>query len=150
MGKTQRFEQFGDEHIWQGAFYLAKYRVYSLDILRRTNAQARRYFFKDLREKDGLAFDEISFLVALRQRVHPNEQAASVKEKDVRFTLMDIPKALGSYRPWLTDISGITHPGQDMVDWIIAPSIKFFAINTNDPRRRSPKLTTRIPLTSLT
>ena len=125
MEKTQRFEQFGEEHIWQGAFYLVKYRINSLDILRRANAQARRYFFEDLREKDGLAFDEISFLVALRQHVQPNEQAASVKEKDVRFTLVDIPKALESFRPWLTDISGIIHPGQDMVDWIIASSIIF-------------------------
>ena len=116
MEKTQRFDQFFEEHVWNGAFFQVKYRIYTLDILRRTNAQARRYFSEDLREKDALAFDGISFLVALRQHVQPNEQAASVKEKDVRFTLVDIPNALESFQPWLSDISGIIHPGRDMVD----------------------------------
>ena len=65
LERTQRFEQFTEERLWNGAFCLAKYRILTLDILRRTNAQARKYFFDDIREKDGLAFDEIIFLVAL-------------------------------------------------------------------------------------
>ena len=128
LEKTQRFDQFFEERVWNGAFFLVKYRIYTLDILRRASAQARRYFFEDLREKGALAFGEISFLVALRHHVKPNEQAASVKEKDVRLTLVDIPKALESFQPWLSDISGIIHPGQDMVDWIIANSIDVSSI----------------------
>ena len=96
--------------------------------MRRTSAQARRYFFEDLREKGALAFVGTSFPVAFRQQVQPNEQAASVKGKDVRFTLVGIPKALESFRPWISDISGITHPGRDMVNWIIANSIDVSSI----------------------
>ena len=129
LGETKRFEQFPEEHVWNGSFYLVKYRITALDIYRRTNSQSRRYFVEDLREKDALAFYEIRFLAALGQRVQPNERADSVKEKDVRFSLVDIPKALESFQPSISGISGITHPGQDMVDWIIANSIEVI-INT--------------------
>ena len=78
-----------------------------------------KYLFEDLREKGGLDFGEIIFLVALGQHVQPNEQASSVREKDVRFTLVDIPKALGSSKPELNDITGILHPDQAMCGWVM-------------------------------
>ena len=92
---------------------------FTVDISRRSNVQARKYLFEDLRGKDKLAFGEISFLVAPGQHLQPNEQAASVREKDVRFTLVDIPKALTDFAPHLGGIGGIIHPDQDMVDWIM-------------------------------
>ena len=73
-------------------FYLTKYRINSSDVFRRINAHARKYLFDDLREKGGLAFDEISSLVALGQHAQPNVEASSAREKDARFTLGDIPK----------------------------------------------------------
>ena len=66
--------------------------VNRLGFFRRTNAQARKYLFEGLREKGGLAFDEISSLVALGQHAQPNVEASSAREKDARFTLGDIPK----------------------------------------------------------
>ena len=72
--------------------------------------------FDDLREKDGLAFAEISFLVASGQHAQPDEQA-SVREKESIFTLVDIRKAPGRFEPELRDITGILHPVQAMCDW---------------------------------
>ena len=92
---------------------------FTVDISRRSNVQARKYLFEDLRGKDKLAFGEISFLVALGQHLQPDEQAASVREKDVRFTPIDIHKALTDFSPHLGGIGGIIHPDQDMVDWIM-------------------------------
>ena len=43
--------------------------------------------------------DEIISLTPLCHRVQPNVLPASVREKDVRFTMADIPKAPQSFQP---------------------------------------------------
>lgn len=58
--------------------------------------------------------------MALRQRVQPSDQEVSVREKDVRFALIDTPNSLDSFHPSRAGISGVIHPGQDMADWIIS------------------------------
>ena len=89
-----------------------------MGVSRRTNANARRYLFEDRRGKDGIPSDEISFFVALGQQVHPNEIDASVRAKDVRSKLVDIPKALAILRPEPQLITGILHTDQEMSDWV--------------------------------
>ena len=119
LGKTHRFEQFSDSNVWDEALYLVKYRTFSIDIIRRANAQARKYISEYLRGKDDLALDQIGFLMAPAQHIQPDGHAASVREKHVRFTLADIRKALESFPPSISGISGIIRPDQDMVDWIM-------------------------------
>ena len=79
MEQTLWFDQFHGVHLRNGSYNLAKYRVGSMGVFRRTDAQARRYLFGDIRVKEGLDFEEISFLVALGKYAHPNGQAASVR-----------------------------------------------------------------------
>ena len=77
-------------------------------------------FSRNNAKRAGHLFDEIIFLATICHRVQPNEKAAAVREKDVRPTLSDIPKALESFHPWLSGIPGIIHPVKDMVDCAIA------------------------------
>ena len=65
LEKTHRFEQLYEDNIRDGSPFLVKYRISPIDILRRANAQSRKYLFEDLRDGEDLAFDQISFLVAL-------------------------------------------------------------------------------------
>ena len=118
-GKTRRLENPTEDHARRGSFYLGKYRILPIDIPRRTDAQARKYLFGDLREKTGLSIDRIIFLVEMGQRAQPNEHAASAREEDARITLAGAPKAIEISRPPRPGISGIMQPGQDMADWII-------------------------------
>ena len=69
-------------------------------------------------------------MFSLTNKLHRREREKERKrerekerEKDVRFTLADTPKALASFQSSLSEIPGIIHPGQDMVDWIIANRI---------------------------
>ena len=127
--------------LWRGGRYLAKYRP-PRDISRRADAKARRYLFGDLREKGGLAFDEISFLVALWQNVQPDGHASSVRESDVRFAFSGTPVALETPRLSISGMPGIFRPGQDTADWIIAKEDK--KITPLSFRKISPKLTIKI------
>ena len=124
FGGNSTFGQFSDGHLWGGAFYLAKYRIYSSGVSRRGNAPSRKPLPEDIRGKGVPAFEEISFPVAPARHVQPTEHAASVREKDVRFALVDIPKALSNFRPEIRKIPGILHPDQELRDWVAKEQAK--------------------------
>ena len=85
MEKAKRFGQVHGDRLWGGDFYLDKYRICSLDVSRRTNADCRRYLFGDLLGKGGLDGDKTSRLVAHGKLVHPNERDASFMGGGSRF-----------------------------------------------------------------
>ena len=117
-GETQRPEQFAEEHVRGGSFYLDKYRILPIGIFRRANARARKYHFVDIREKGGLSLDEISFVVDPGLRAQPTRQLPSKKRMSV--SPWREPRKLYLASPHhLAEISGIIHPDQDMVGAIM-------------------------------
>ena len=98
---------------------MGKYRINPHDTPRVADAQSRKYPFGDLREKGGLAFFETSAPLALRHRAHPDGREDSLREQDVRFTPVDIPKSLDRFLASPAAISGLIHPGKYDIDWII-------------------------------
>ena len=67
------------------------YIAHTLDISRRANSKSRRYRFEGLREKDRLAFDEISFLSSLGHHFPPKERPSSAQGGDVGTAHSGIP-----------------------------------------------------------
>ena len=57
----------------------------------------------------------VSFLIALNQHLPPHSQGSS---SNVKFTELDIPRALNDYAPSLTAIGGFLRPTQAMVNMI--------------------------------
>ena len=57
----------------------------------------------------------VSFLIALNQHLPPHSQGSSA---NIKFTELDIPRALSDYSPSLAGIAGFLRPTQAMVNMI--------------------------------
>ena len=62
-----------------------------------TDEHARKYLFHDLRKTEHLNFLRISLLVLISGHIPPNGQ--KVPGGDMRYTEIDIPRGLATYRP---------------------------------------------------
>ena len=111
-----KFEAFPPHRIFETANWLVAYGIPTLEAFRTTDEIARRYLVEDLRKTEKLTFPQLSFLFKLARHIPPHDQ--KVSEKNMRFTELDIPKALESYAPPLSSLSAFFLPDQDQVNWI--------------------------------
>ena len=111
-----KFEQFDLTRVWDTAVLLVRYGIPSLESFRTTDDQARKYLFEDFRKAEKLSFAEIALVLKLNRHIPPHDQKTS--EKNIRYTELDIPRALTSFRPNLSCISAAFQPEQEMVNWI--------------------------------
>ena len=98
-----KFEHFDLNRVWDASVLLVRYGIPSLESFRTTDDQARKYFLEDLRKAEKLSFAEMSLILKLNRHIPPHDQKTS--EKNIRFTELDIPRALSSFKP---DLSTLT------------------------------------------
>ena len=111
-----KFEAFPPHRIFETANFLVAYGVTSLEAFRTTDEIARKYLFEDLRKNEKLNFLQLAFLFKLARHIPPHDQ--KVSEKNMRYTELDIPKALEKYSPSLSSLSAYFLPDQEQVNWI--------------------------------
>ena len=58
-------------------------------------------------------FEFVSFLIALNQHLPPHSHGIPA---NIKFTELDIPRALGTYAPSLAGIAGFFRPSQTMLN----------------------------------
>ena len=63
-----------------------------------------------------LSFRDMALVLKLNRHIPPSDQKTS--EKNIRFTELDIPKALNSFAPQISELAAAFHPEQEMVNWI--------------------------------
>ena len=110
-----KFEAFPPHRIFDTANLLVAYGITTLEAFRTTDEIARRYLMEDLRKNEKLNFLQLAFLFKLARHIPPHDQ--KVSEKNMRFTELDIPKALEKYAPKLGTLSAYFLPDQDQVNW---------------------------------
>ena len=89
---------------------------------------ARRFLFDDLGKCDRLQFAHLAFLFKLARHIPPHDQ--KVREKNIRFAELEIPRALAEYAPSIAAISSFALPDQDMVNWV---NKEIAIANSKDP-----------------
>ena len=112
--------RFGDrraEEIQTAAADFARYGLKSLDSAKRSNKEAREFFMGDLRKVERKSFPELSLIIELFDHLPVNTQNEQADDK-VRYTEIDIPRALQGMTPNLSALSGLLRPDQRMVNWI--------------------------------
>ena len=123
-----KFEAFTTIRIAETADILVRNGIPSLEAFRTTDEMARRFLFEDLRKCERLQFSQLAFLFKLARHIPPHDQ--KVSEKNIRFTELDIPRALADYTPSLAAISSFALPDQDMVNWV---NKEIAIANSKDP-----------------
>ena len=128
---NSKFDAFDHNQAWESAEKLVQYGIISLESFRTTDGQARKYLFEDLRKTEKLPFREIALILKLNKHIPPNDQ--KVTEKNIRFTELDIPKALTVFRPNLSELAASFHPEQEMVNWIVCENLPIYKIPPSPP-----------------
>ena len=116
QASNKKFEAFPPHRIFETANVLVANGILSLEAFRTTDETARRYLFEDLRKTEKMSFLQLAFLFKLARHIPPHDQ--KVSEKNMRFTELDIPKALEKYAPPLSALSAFFLPDQDQVNFV--------------------------------
>ena len=112
-----RFSDVTRNELSMAASDLARYRFKSLETAKRPTREARRFFLDDLRRVERKGYPDIAFLIELFDHLPVNTHLEQPDEK-VRFTEIDIPRALLRLAPSLSDIGGVLRPDQSMCNWV--------------------------------
>ena len=88
-----------------------------MDAVRRSTKEARKFFIGDLRRVEKKGFPEPSFIIELFDHLPVNIQNEQSDDK-VRYTEVDIPRALTTLAPVLAGLTGLLRPDQKMCNWI--------------------------------
>ena len=110
-----RFAERTQNELLSAATDFVRYRFRSLDAVKRATKEARRYFLDDLRKVERKAFPELSLIIELFDHLPVNIQNEQADDK-VRYTEIDIPRALGTLTPSLAAVSGLLRPDQRMCE----------------------------------
>ena len=94
-----------------------RYRIRSMDAIRRPTKEARKFPIDDLRKIEKKNFPALSFTIELFDHLPVNVQNECSEDK-VRCAEIDIPRALTNLAPQLTGLTGLLRPGQKMRNWI--------------------------------
>ena len=112
-----RFSDRTQRDVLSASSDFVRYGLKSLDSVKRSTKEARKFFIDDLRKVERKAFPELSFIIELFDHLPVNIQNECSDDK-VRYTEVDIPRALQGMRPALSELSGLLRPDQRMVNWI--------------------------------
>ena len=110
-----KFEAFPAHRIFETANFLVANGITTVEAFRTTDEIARRYLLEDLRKNDKLNFLQLAFLFKLARHIPPHDQ--KVSEKNMRYTELDIPKAMEKYAPPLSSLGAFFLPDQEQVNW---------------------------------
>ena len=121
-----RFSDRTREEVKSASSDFVRYGIKSLDAVKRSTKEARKFFMDDLRKVERKAFPELSFIIELFDHLPVNIQNEQSDDK-VRYTEVDIPRALLGMRPALSELTGLLRPDQRMVNWIQRERAKGFA-----------------------
>ena len=99
------------------AYDLVRYLFRSVEAAKRSTREARRFFLYDLRRAERKGRPDADCLLGLFDHLPVNTHLEQPGEK-IRFAEVDIPLALLSSTPSLSDVSGIRRPDQSMCNWV--------------------------------
>ena len=79
-------------------FTLFRYRLPTLDVIRRTALDARRMFLSDLRQLDRRSFPDMQLIMQLLEHFKPLSLKSRANAKDPLFEEVVIPTRLRNFR----------------------------------------------------
>ena len=99
-----RFSDVGRNELTLAANDLAMYRFKSLETAKRSTRETRRFFPDDLRRADKKGYPDVSFRLEIFYHL-PVDTHLDQPDGEVRFAEIDIPRALLTFSPPLSDIA---------------------------------------------
>ena len=95
-----------------------RYRLTSLNVIRQTDAAARRMFLSDLRELDRRSFPEMQLITQLLGHFTPQLAKQRTSSKDPLFEEVVLPERLRNYTADLPSLGALLKPNQPMANYI--------------------------------
>ena len=112
-----RFQDVDPLELREAADCFIRYRFRSLDAIKRSTKEARKFFLDDLRKIERKSFPDVALIIELFDHLPVNPQTEQADDK-VRFTEVDIPRALINLAPSLAGLTGLFRPDQLQVNWV--------------------------------
>ena len=94
-----------------------RYKCKSLEAVNRLTNDSKRFSLDDIRRVERKGVPDIAFILELFGRLPVNTHVEQPGDK-IRFTEIDIPRALLPMEPSLSNIGGVIRPGQSMCNWM--------------------------------
>ena len=95
-----------------------RYRLTSLNVIRQTDAAARRMFLSDLRELGRRSFPEMQLAMLMLGHFTPQLAKQRTSSKDPLFEEVVLPGRLRNYTADLSSLGALLKPNQPMANYI--------------------------------
>ena len=96
---------------------MARYRVISLGISRRTQKNARAMSLRDMREIERRSFPEMQMLLQISAHFPPRQLRSRPNAKGPDYEELAIPECLRTFTAYLIGIGGSPKPTQEMANY---------------------------------
>ena len=116
-GRERSADRPADEYA-EAASLLVGYRIYSLEIMRRPQKDARNMFLRDLGEVERRPFPEMQLLLQILAHFPPRQLRARPNAKDPPYEELVIPDRLRVFEASLSGIGSLPKPTQEMANYI--------------------------------